>query len=154
LLQLSNSDEFKEADASERFFMFSRKPSKAPQSYLQKMLKDFPWLWAVRQKWAEGDNIGAGTTSLHALKFGFQHRQFRGGQKLWVVVVCDEESLIIPLVVEGFWSVLFMFDVLPSEKHSITHLVIDHQGAGRNEVEIFRMPIDFSYSIVKEFTGN
>ncbi|KND49263.1 MAG: hypothetical protein AB203_02610 [Parcubacteria bacterium C7867-008] len=139
--------------------MFSRK-AKKPGSNLERILSEFPWLWAVRQQWVEPEeghflHISAGDANLHFLKFGILGRRgsFKQGG-VWIVSRSGKTTSIDQVNVVEYrqWFTDQMFEARPDETFQITHLVLDSREW--NQVQIFRMPPQFDPEHVSWFSGN
>ena len=129
--------------------MFSK--MKVPTSNLQRLLMEFPWLWAVRQEWSEYDKIDVGNANFRLLKFGFLGRTF-SGTKVWVVATCDDSTTIFQAKVRSGWNVDIIFEDLPTTQHRVTHVVLDTPRW--HEVQIFRTPAGFNRESARDYVGN
>lgn len=122
------------------------------RSNLDRLLCEFPWLWALKVRWSEETRVSVGQGTTHLFKFGFMGRRFEG-VRAWIVSRSSDVESIDPLSFEG--NILFterMLNALPDSDFQITHVVI-MQPDGL-QVEIFRVPDYFNAEHARSYIGN
>lgn len=114
-------------------------------------MMEFPWLWAIKQRWNESYSVAVSQLPVFYFKYGSQGFNTEG-LSAWVISEFDGTQSIDPVdfTVDRQYLTDYMFAALPNSNFRIKYYAREYSDIPL--VDILRMPQGFDEAMVQNCT--